>query len=130
MNWLRNFMAGRYGPDHLTLALLVVSFILSFVLFWIPVPFLGLLSYIPLGFALFRMLSRNILKRGEENIKFLKVWNTIRGWFRKTKQHHADRKIYHFTACPSCKQKIRLPKGRGKLRVTCPKCGHQFERKT
>ncbi|WP_077532953.1 zinc ribbon domain-containing protein [Massiliimalia massiliensis] len=130
MNWLRNFMVGRYGADQLTLALLIFSFLLSFVLMWVPVPFLSMISYLPLGYGIFRMFSRNILKRGEENARFLAVWSRVAGWFRRTKQHWADRKVYRFTRCPNCRQKIRLPKGRGKLRVTCPKCRRQFEKKT
>jgi hypothetical protein len=129
LNWLRNFMMGRYGADQLNLALIVTSLVLSVILMWIPVPFLPIISYIPLGWAIFRMFSRNILKRGDENIRFLNRWNAIKRWFQKQKQHQADRKIYRFLKCPHCSQKIRLPKGRGKLRVTCPKCRTEFIKK-
>ena len=130
MNWLRNFMAGRYGGDQLTMALLVLALVLSFLLSWIPVPFLPLIAYLPIGYAVFRMLSRNILKRGEENARFLRGWYRVKNWFPKMKQRWADRKFYLYTRCPHCRQKIRLPRGRGTLRVTCPTCKQEFEKKT
>lgn len=130
MNWLRNFMAGRYGADHLNLALLAVSLLLSLFLGFVPVPFLGLLAYVPLFWGIYRMLSRNLLKRSEENRKFLAFWNQIKGWFQRKKNRINNQKYYRFYHCPGCKQTLRLPKGRGKIRITCPKCGRMFEKKT
>lgn len=130
MNWFRNFMIGRYGPDHLSFTLMIASIVLSIFLRFVPVPLIQLLSYIPFGLAIYRMLSRNIVKRGGENLKFLNKIYAVRQFWQKRRQRMADRKIYRFTKCPSCAQKIRLPKGRGKLNVTCPKCGDAFMRKT
>lgn len=129
LNWLRNFMAGRYGADQLNLVLIVASLVLSVILMFVPVPFIQLIAYLPLGWAVYRMFSRNILKRGDENIRFLNRWNRWKRWFGKQKQHQADRKVYRFFKCPNCSQKIRLPKGRGKVRVTCPKCRAEFVKK-
>ena len=129
LNWLRNFMMGRYGADQLNFALIITSIVLSVILIFVPVPFIRLISYLPLGWAVYRMFSRNILKRGNENARFLNGWNACRRWFFKQKQHRADRKIYRFLKCPNCSQKIRLPKGRGKVRVTCPNCRKEFIKK-
>lgn len=130
MNWLRNFMAGRYGADHLNLALLAAAVLLSVILGFIPVPFLTLLAYIPLVWGIYRMLSRNLLKRSAENQKFLAFWNRFKGWYQKKKNRLNDQKYYKFYHCPGCRQTLRLPKGRGKIRITCPKCGKVFEKKT
>lgn len=130
MNWFRNFMIGRYGADQLSWGLLATSFLISLIVSIFQIPFLGILSYIPLFFCIYRMFSRNLLKRSTENQKFLVFWNRLKGWFYRKSQRIKDCKTYRFFSCPNCRQTLRLPKGRGKIRITCPKCGRVFERKT
>ena len=118
----RHFMTGRYGTDKLNSLLLglglgvcVVSMFLPFVS-WKLV--LSTLSYVFLFFALFRCFSRNTYKRYQENRKYLMLLERIR-----------DREHRYFT-CPRCRQLVRVPRKKGKIAITCPKCKEKFTEKT
>ena len=128
-NWLRNFMVGRYGPDQLYVACFITAIVLgllsNFCGLW-----MSLLSYLLLFYALFRMFSRNISKRRRENDKFLKFWWPVRMWFIRKFQRIKSSKTYAFFKCPACKNTLRVPKGKGKIQITCPKCGERFIKKT
>jgi len=124
------FMAGRYGMDQLSrflsflaLALIVVNFFVKSTALYAVV--LALLVYI-----YFRTLSRNLEKRRRENAWYLrKTWavkNGVRNWTERAKQS----RDYAFFRCPSCRAMLRVPRGKGRLRVTCRKCGNSFERRT
>ncbi len=128
-NWLRNFMIGRYGPDQLYIASIIVALVaalLSVFFGW----WMRLLSYLFLFYALFRMLSRNIHKRRRENDKFLKYWWPVKMRFKRKIQRIKSSKTYAFFKCPACKNTLRVPKGKGKIQITCPKCGERFIKKT
>lgn len=126
MRWRENFarfMMGRYGTDQLNRALLIVS------LFFIVVSNFGLtLLFYGLGLALllianFRMFSRNHQARYKENIVFMNI-------IAKLKFRNQGSKTHRIYSCPQCKQKIRIPKGKGKIMVRCPKCGAEFLKKS
>lgn len=130
MNWLQRLMYGRYGGgDQLNLFLLILSITLSLILRFTPVWYLGYITYLPLGYAIFRMFSRNIYKRQAENQKFLRITAPVREWCGK-KLRQARDKAHRYYACPKCKQTCRVPRGRGRIQITCPKCGESFIRKT
>lgn len=78
----------------------------------------------------FRAFSRNHARRYEENLKFLQLKNRLTGRFRGFRTHMEERKVYRFYTCPQCSQKIRVPKGHGKISITCPKCHSEFIRKS
>ena len=84
MDRLRRFMFGRYGGDELSKALLVLSFILLLIMNFVPkdLRFLTILAYIPVIICMFRIFSRNIYKRRNENYKYLKIKNKIVMWFK------------------------------------------------
>ena len=129
-NFLRNFMVGRYGPDQLIVALIVLSFVLSIVhgiSRFTPILYI---SYVILALALFRMLSRNISRRRAENDKFIRYWWPIRTKIVQVFSNFKDRKTFKYFSCPSCVNTLRVPRGKGKLQVTCPKCGERFLKKT
>lgn len=132
LNWLRKLMYGRNGSDTLGFALLLLSAILSVLLAFLPdsLILIRLVCYIPLGLSIYRMFSKNIAKRQLENERFLIWWRNLKSQFNRKKQQMQDSKTYKFLKCPQCGQKLRLPKGRGKIRITCPKCGKQFEKRT
>lgn len=130
MNWLRKFMIGRYGPDQLSIAMLFLSLLLSIVLFFFPASVLSYLVYLPFVVFLFRVLSKNIAKRREENNKFLKIWKPVESWFKKKQYQLKNSKTHKYYSCPSCKQSVRVPKGKGKIRIICPKCKVEFIKKT
>ena len=121
-NGLRNFMRGRYGSDKLNTFLLVLGVITSIVSMitgtGIVSFVLTLISYFLMGWVIFRMLSRNTYKRYQENRKFLLFWERL-----KDKEHK------HFD-CPRCRQPVRVPRGKGKIAITCPKCKEKFIKKT
>ena len=128
--FLRNFMIGRYGPDHLNVAMIVVSLALSLlnaVLNFAPIMYL---SYVILALVLFRMLSRNLVRRRAENDRFIRYWWPVRTKAGRTVANIKHRKTYRFLKCPGCDNTLRIPKGKGKLQITCPKCGERFIRKT
>ena len=89
-----------------------------------------LLALVLLGVCYFRMFSRNYAQRSAENQKYLDLTWKIRSKFDKTKRRIVESKDYHIYKCPSCGQKIRIPRGKGKICITCPKCRHEFEKKS
>ena len=135
MNWFRRFMYGRYGNDQLS-AFLFVSYIVLIVfqmIFRSSVAggVLLLLSYAVVAWYFFRCFSRNIYKRQRENQKFLQLWNPvknyIRFWKRRIQERNSTKKLYR---CPRCHQTIRVPRGRGRIAITCPKCRCEFKKRT
>ncbi len=118
-------MMGRNGTDQLTVAALIVGLIVSLfaqLLFW-PLIFVSYLLYI---WALFRVFSRNLAARQKENQAFLKVWRPITQWFSFQRTKFRERKQYKYFKCPHCGLKLRAPRGRGKIQVTCQRCHAQF----
>ena len=129
-NFLRNFMMGRYGPDHLGIAMIVVSLVLSLInsiTHFTPIMYV---SYILLIIALFRMLSRNITRRRSENDKFIRFWWPVKTKAGRIFSNAKNRKTHKFFKCPGCNNTLRVPKGKGRLQITCPKCGERFIKKT
>ena len=128
---LRRFMYGRYGSDQLNMAILVAAVLVSLtnsvltvflrestVYSGIVAPILSVIVYGLLIYSFFRMFSRNIYKRQRENRRFTQLW-----------MRRKDRNNRYFR-CPNCKQTGRVPRGRGKICIRCPKCGEKFTRKT
>jgi len=121
-NFLHRFMIGRYGPDHLGIALIILTFVLSLLnALFLHTPLL-FISYFTFGLTLFRMLSRNIQRRRAENDKFIRYWWPIRMKFKSIIQKIKDKRKYKYYRCPTCKTRMRVPKGKGKIRITCPRC--------
>ncbi len=119
---LRGFMAGRYGTDRLNMVILCAGLVASLLSVWTQSRGLNLvfflLSYGLMIWAIFRSLSRNTYKRYLENRKFLQLINRVK-----------DRQNRYFD-CPKCRQVVRVPRGKGKISITCPRCKEKFVRKT
>ncbi len=126
----QQFMAGRYGVDQLSRVFLAVSLVFMIVSIITGFDWFYLVAVIILGYTYFRMFSRNISKRYAENQKFLNWKYRLVVKKDQKKKQWAQRKIYHFFNCPSCKQKVRVPKGKGKICITCPKCKTEFIKKS
>ena len=122
MNWLKKFMAGRYGVDQLSLTLLGISIFISILSSILHSQVLAILYIIPLGTVLYRIFSKNIAKRYQENIKFLNKWNSIKRKVNNRIKHIKSLKHYKYYKCSNCKQALRVPRGKGKIAITCPKC--------
>ena len=112
------FMYGRYGTDKLNMALLVTGVVLTLLGRITNLYALGLLAYIPLIAVLWRMFSRNIARRQRENQRFNQIFVRLK-----------DRNSRYFS-CPRCHQTVRVPRGRGKINIQCPKCGNYFVKKS
>jgi DNA-directed RNA polymerase subunit RPC12/RpoP len=129
-NRLRNFMMGRYGVDQLNKFLISLGFIIIIISAFFPNIITYNLSLILIIICYFRMLSRNHAKRYKENNIYLNYKNRFFNIFKKQKYNSEQRKTYHIYKCPTCSQKIRIPKGKGKICITCPKCHAEFIRKS
>lgn len=127
---LRRFLAGRYGMDSLNKLLLVLTFILLVAIWFWPGRILKLIALILLVITYFRTFSRNISARYRENQKYLQLTAGLRGFLRKRKARFVQRKTYRFYKCPKCHQQVRVPKGKGKISITCPKCKEKFVKKS
>lgn len=118
----QRFMAGRYGTDKLNTLLLGIGLVFCLVSMFMPLLWLTwimtALSYLFMGIAIFRCLSRNTYKRYQENRRYLALVSRIK-----------DREHKYF-ACPKCRQSVRVPRNKGKIAITCPKCKEKFIRKT
>ena len=131
MNRLRSFLIGRNGPDQLSRAITL----LACVLLILSMLFRGMISSILWALALlflvvsyWRIFSRNIEKRRQENQQFLtRIAPLSRKW-NQWKLRRRQRNIYSFFKCPSCGTVLRVPKGKGHVRITCKSCGNVFER--
>jgi hypothetical protein len=130
---LARFMTGRNGSDNLTrfvsvtvciiiVAAMFVSGSASYVL-WA-------LSIAGLAYSYFRIFSQNINKRSEENRRYLLMKNEFLSYFRGVMERRSQRKEYKFFRCPSCHTILRVPRGKGKVKVICRKCGASFIKKT
>lgn len=128
-NWLQRVMYGRYGSDQLSIFLLVAYFALYLIS---AVTGLGFIYYISLAlivYSIFRTMSRNIEKRRRENAKFLKLAGPTLQWWKMRSTMRRD-KAHRYFKCPNCKQYLRVPKGKGKISITCRSCGTSFEEKS
>ena len=130
---LMRFMVGRNGNDQLNLFLYAVDAVLLIAATlvrgqvgrWMYAAVLVLLGYI-----YFRMFSRNLTKRREENGKYLRVRYSIEAGLKIRKEKWVQRKDYKFFTCPSCKTTLRVPRGHGKIKIVCRKCGNSFTGKS
>lgn len=145
---IARFMQGRYGVDEFGRFLTGVAFV------WIVIELLsrnrifGILFWLTIIYLYYRMLSRDYGKRQQENSRFLaqryrlqSAWNrrfhtsgyrggSLSGRWAKFKYELTQKKAYHIYKCPGCKQKIRIPRGKGKIVVTCPKCRTEFMKRS
>ena len=137
MGFLRNllwrfvrFMSGRNGSDQLGMALIAASFVIQIVASLTGFFWLILASYGLFGWFLFRFFSKDRYRRQEENRKFLYFFQNAS---LKTKQFFMrlkGMKQYKYFKCPQCKTLLRLTRGTGEKDIHCPRCGHEFHKKT
>ena len=123
-------MQGRYGADQMGQMLSAVSMVFLIISLFSRNQGWFLLALIGIVYNYFRMFSKNISKRYAENQKYLTMTAGIRRKIAPWKSQLAQRKIYHIYRCPGCKQKIRVPRGRGKIEIRCPKCNTRFVKKS
>ena len=128
-NAIQRFMYGRYGNDQFGHFLIGLGLVLILLEALTGFGLLTLLADVAVFYALFRMLSRNTYKRREENAKFLKKANPAIKWLRLQQTIRKD-KDHRYFKCPNCAQYLRVPRGKGKITVTCRSCGASFQEKS
>ena len=130
---LQRFMYGRYGLDSFGKFTIIVSLVLMLLANFVPARLgsvLSLLCRALLIYTYFRMFSRQTYKRACENQTYLAKTTKVRHFFASQKSMMAQRKTHHIYKCPTCKQKIRVPKGKGRIEIRCPKCNTTFIKKS
>lgn len=128
-NAIQRFMYGRYGNDPLNLFLLGLYLLVYLVFIFVRVEPLYWLSFALLVITLFRLLSRNIERRRMENAKFMKAAGPVISWLHMRRDMRRDKEHVYFK-CPSCGQRLRVPRGKGQITVTCRSCGASFQEKS
>ncbi len=123
------FMQGRYGSDHFG------RFLMAMVMVCLVLSLFGLKFFYVAGIAVlvysyFRIFSKNLYKRRAENTAYLKYEYKVKQKFATWKRDMQQRKTHHIYRCPSCKQKIRVPRGKGRIEIRCPKCNQTFIKKS
>lgn len=125
---LDRFFSGRYGYDDLNLFILILYLIIIIIRLITKCYWLDILEFITVLILITRILSKNIEKRRAENRKFQKISAPVRTWLYNTfKNRNSSHKIF---VCPNCLQKVRVPKGKGKIEITCPKCRNSFVKRS
>lgn len=139
MQKLNNFMYGRYGLDKLTGFLILLNLLLngigSFMRNRIAYYIFYVLALAVFGFAVFRVLSKNIEKRRREGewfdnllvrTNYTEHFRKMKRWFKRQGLRFKYFKTHRFRVCPNCGENLRLSKKRGKRNITCPICGNKF----
>lgn len=123
------FMAERYGNDALNISLFLFALIITVINIFLNNFMLTLISEGLVIYVLFRTLSKNRWARQQENYAFLESTRGIRNSFKLFRNNISD-KDHKYMMCPNCKQMVRVPSGRGKITVHCPKCHNRFDAKS
>ena len=125
-NRFNQFMYGRYGNDQLNRFVSVAALVVIIINLFVRIRLLSVIALLLLLIVYLRMFSRNIEKRAAENRVFLRLTDR----FRRRIVFRNQNKNYRFFVCPSCRQKVRVPRGKGKIEITCPRCRHSFIKRT
>ena len=129
-----SFMQGRYGVDQLSGFLIWTAVIIAVITMFVRIPVLQIVTWVMIIYAYVRIFSKQINKRYAQNQKFLDATWGIRKFFAdiryRIKYGKQTTEPYHIYKCRKCGQKIRVPKGKGRIMITCPKCKYQFKKKS
>ena len=126
---LQQFMMGRHGLDDLGRFINILALVIL-VLSTILLPQLTGIVFALIIICFFRIFSRNTYKRSQENESFLHLKRKFTGVFTRQIGKLKSRKTHRFFRCPSCKQTLRVPKGKGMISITCPKCRTVFKKQS
>ena len=127
---VEQFMVGRNGTDSLSRASIVLTLIMILLSMFTRRNLFDWLALVLLVWTYYRIFSRNTYARSQENAKYLELTNKLRMLPGKLKKRQEESKYYRFYTCPTCHQKVRVPKGKGKIQITCPKCKGTFIKKS
>lgn len=119
-------MIGRYGQDELGKFILSLALILLIINLFVKTAALSATALVLIIYSYYRIFSRDVRARYAENKKFLTSLDPLRRKFFSSKNKYDNRKVYKYIKCPKCKFEMKVPKNKGKIRVTCKKCGEKF----
>ena len=125
---LEGWMIGRYGQDELNRFLMYVS--LFFIFLAMADPVWAYVALLPMCWSMYRCYSKNVVKRRQERATYLRITAKPRQWGRLQKRKWQDRNTHKYFTCKECGAVFRVPKGKGKIEVTCPNCKVHSIRKT
>ena len=129
--WLARAAAGRNGMDRLNIFIYVSAaalLIISALAGGAAGSFIRAAGTAFLSLGVFRFMSRSIVKRSAENQAYLRLTDKLRKSFNSGRTRFEQRKDYRFFKCPSCRNMMRVPRGKGRISVTCRRCGERFIR--
>lgn len=134
--WFAKFMEGRYGGDDygrflsvIAIVLIVLSVVFSSFVSWLSTA-LWIIGFALIIYCYYRMFSRDTTRRSAENQKYLNNRYQRAVLKQQRKERNAQKADFKFYKCPKCGVLNRIPKGKGKIEITCPKCGEKFIRKS
>lgn len=127
---IARFMYGRNGIDQFSRFLVYAALVCVLLDILVSGGFFYGIGIVLFAYSYFRAFSKNLDKRRAENSKFCQMQYKVTSAFRDWKERRRQSKDYAFFRCPSCKAMLRVPRGKGRIRVTCRKCGNSFEKKT
>ena len=123
------FMQGRYGNDALNRGLLSLIIVMLVINIFANSYILSCVMFVIWAVMIYRMFSKDIYKRYNENQKYLEYMKPLER-YKNLLEKQKDDPNHKYFRCPKCKQMVRVPRGRGKITITCPKCQSQFDRKS
>lgn len=126
MNWFKKIMAGRYGTDQLSMVLIALALVMMIIALPFDWIIIKLLPLVPIVLSYYRIFSKHIYKRQQENFKFIRFYTPIQKKINLSLKRFKERKTHRYFKCPNCKQTLRVPKGKGNISITCPKCKNIF----
>lgn len=127
---MNRFMSGRYGNDELNTFLSITAMCLLLLNCFIRVPMLSSLAMTMMIIMIFRSMSKNYSARARERDTYLAIKDKITSKINLRKEIWQNRKTHKYFKCKNCKATLRVPKGKGKIEVTCRKCGHKMRKKS
>ncbi len=127
---LAEWMNGRNGPDELGVSVTMLAVVMLLLNIFVQTFVLSIIALLLIGYSVWRLLSRDVESRETENVVFLDFVSPVMPWFRNPGGAMTELRDYKHLACPECGQRVRVPRKKGKIRITCPKCQAKFEAKS
>ncbi|CAM3682598.1 hypothetical protein ERUR111494_06810 [Erysipelothrix urinaevulpis] len=122
-NKIRKFFEGRYGPDLLGRDLIFLALFISILNLFVKSKIVSWIPFVISLIVILRLISKNFPKRYNEN-RIYALWR------QRMKTNTTDRLKFKYFRCKTCKQRVRVPRGKGKVTITCPKCRSKFDGKS
>ncbi|MCC6098426.1 MAG: hypothetical protein DUD33_02250 [Coriobacteriaceae bacterium] len=124
---LEEFMRGRNGADELGVACLELAVILAIINIFAGNGVIYVITLALLAYAIFRMVSTNVNQRRRESMAFAEKLGPVRPWISNPAAAYKNARTYKHATCPNCHQRVRVPRGKGHIRITCPRCKQKFD---